>query len=348
MIECGYAMVVLLLTGFIILDGWDIGAGLLHFAVGRTEAERGEVIRAIGPLWLWHEVWLVSLGGVLFAAFPSVLASAFAGFYLALFLLLWSIILRGVALEVRGLVHDPLWREAWDFAFAVASLLLAVLLGAALGNILRGVPLSAAGTFTLSFFTNFSARGHVGILDWYTLSIAAFFVTLLAAHGAAYLALKTIGPVYDRSARLARWLWLAVIFLVIVSGAETAAVRPELFAGIARRPLAWLEVATFAAGAALAVIGQWRRRARSAFVGSCTFIASLMAAGATGVFPVMLKSTLDPAASITAFTGATDRASLRLALIWWPFAFVLALAYALFVYRHYRDKGPADSHEPGY
>jgi len=348
MVELAYAIVVLLLTGFVILDGWDIGAGLIHFAVGRNEAERGLVIRAIGPLWVWHEVWLVALGGVLFAAFPAVLASAFAGFYLALFLLLWSLILRGVALEVRGLVRDPLWREAWDFAFAVASLLLALLIGAALGNVLRGVPLGASGDFTLAFFTNFRVQGTVGILDWYTLSIAGFFVTLLGAHGASYLAVKTTGPVHDRSERLARWLWFAVLALLVVTCAETAVVRPELFAGIGRRPLAWLPAGVFGAGTALAVIGQWRRRERAAFLGSCLLIGGLMAAGAAGIYPVMLKSTLDPAASITAAGGATDAAGLRVALLWWPLAFGLAVSYALIVYRHYRGKVPATDSGPGY
>jgi cytochrome bd ubiquinol oxidase subunit II len=347
-IETWYAIFVLMLTAFVVLDGWDIGAGLLHFVVGRTEAERGLVISAIGPLWIWNEVWLIGLGGVLFAAFPIVMASAFAGFYLALFLLLWSLILRGIALEVRGLVRDPLWREAWDFAFAVANLLLAVLIGTALGNLIRGVPLDHSGKFTLAFFTNFRARGSVGILDWYTLSIALFFTVLLAAHGAAYLTLKTEGPVHDRSARLARWLWLAVIALLLVTSGETVAVRPELFTGLTHRPPGWLAIGGFAVGAGLAVGGQWRRRELLAFVGSCLFIGSLMAAGAIGVFPVMLQSTLDRGDSITAYRGAADPHGLQLALLWWPVAFVLSLAYFIFIYRNYRGKVRAGNDSQGY
>jgi len=272
-----------------------------------------------------------------------VMASAFAGFYLALFLLLWSLILRGVAIEVRGHVRDPLWREAWDFAFAVANILLAVLIGTALGNLIRGVPLDHAGKFTLPFFTDFGARGKVGILDWYTLSIAGFFTVLLAAHGASYLTLKTAGPVHDRSERLARWLWLGVVALLIVTSGETAAVRPELFAGIAHRPLGWLAVASFTAGTALAIVGQWRRRELPAFVGSCVLIGSLMAAGATGLFPVMLHSTLDRADSITAYNGAAELHGLRLALVWWPVAFALALTYFIFIHRNYRGKVNAGS-----
>ncbi|MGA2693728.1 MAG: cytochrome d ubiquinol oxidase subunit II [Opitutaceae bacterium] len=348
MIEASYAILVLMLTAFLVLEGWDFGAGLLHFVVGRNERDRGVVIAAIGPLWIWHEVWLVAFGGMTFVFFPAVMASAFAGYYLALFLLLWCLILRGVAIEARGHMRDALWREAWDFAFATSNLLLSVLIGVALGNVIRGEPLDADGNFTLSFFTDFGVHGEVGILDWYTISIGIFTVALFAAHGASYLAWRTEGTVHDRSERLARCLWPAVLTLLLGTAVETARVRQELFTGMIHRPLAWLALACVAGGGLAALVGQWRRRESAAVAGSCVLISGLMAAGAVGVFPVMLHSTLAAGDSVTAYRGAADARGLRLALSWWPVAFVLAVSYFVFVFRYYRGKVRADTDAQGY
>lgn len=343
MVEISYFILVGMLTVFLILEGWDFGAGLLHFAVGRNEAERGVVISALGPLWVWHEVWLVAFGGMTFVAFPGALASSFSGFYLALFLVLWCLIVRGVALEVRSLSTDPLWREGWDFAFAVANLLLAILVGAALGNVIRGVPLAADGTFTLPFFTSFGVHGQVGILDWYTLTCALFSLALFAAHGASYLTLKTLGPVHDRSERLAQRLWPVVAVLLAGATVATAVVRPEMLLGMLHRPLGWLGALGAAGGGITALVGQRRRRERAAFAGSCTLIAGLMLAGAAGVFPVLLHSTLVPDHSLTAYTEATDRHGMILMLVWWPFAMVLAIGYFIFISRNYRGKVQPDA-----
>jgi cytochrome d ubiquinol oxidase subunit II len=347
MVEIWYAVLVFMLTAFLVLEGWDFGAGLLHFIVGRNESDRGVVIAAIGPLWIWHEVWLVGFAGMTLATFPAVLASAFAGFYLALFLLLWCLILRGVAIEVRAHSRDPLWREGWDFVFACANLLLALLIGVALGNVIRGVPLDSAGDFTLPFFTDFRPWGRVGILDWYTVSIGIFVVLLFAVHGASYLALKTAGPVHDRSERLARALWPVVLLLLLVTTAETRSVRPDLFTGMMHRPAGWLAMAGVVVGGFTALAGQWRRRELASFSGSCVLIASLMAAGAAGVFPAMLRSTLAPGATITAYSGAADEHGLRLALIWWPIALALAGSYFAFIWRHYRGKVNAATDRQG-
>src|ERR1700740_2036386 len=174
MIATWYAIVSAMLIIYIALDGRNFGAGMLHRVVARTPEERRQVIAAIGPLWSWHEVWLVGFGGTLLAIFPRLLASAFAGYYLALMLILWGLILRGISVEVRGHIDNPLWQEFWDFVFAFANFLLAILFGAAAGNLVRGVPLDAKGNFSMAFFTDFSPRGYVGLLDWYTVSIAIF------------------------------------------------------------------------------------------------------------------------------------------------------------------------------
>src|SRR5881628_2529231 len=184
MVELWFAIVAIMLTLYVVLDGFDLGAGALHLAVARTNPERRQVLAAIGPYWDGNEVWLLATGGALFVAFPKVLAAGLSGFYFAIFLVLWCLILRGISIEFRGHVADPLWRGFWDVTLAAASALLAVFFGAALGNLLRGVPLTSDGWFGLTLFTDFSARPPVGILDWYTVSVGVFSLVALSLHGA--------------------------------------------------------------------------------------------------------------------------------------------------------------------
>jgi cytochrome bd-type quinol oxidase subunit 2 len=153
MAELWFGLLCFLLTIFVVLDGWNIGAGVLHLIAGRTASERREIIAAIGPSWSWHEVWLIAFGGTFLLAFPKVMATSFAGFYLALWFVLWAFILRSVSIEVGGHIFDRLWQSWWDFVFAVSSVVLAVLFGAALGNVIRGVPLDESGKFSMSLFT---------------------------------------------------------------------------------------------------------------------------------------------------------------------------------------------------
>ncbi len=187
------------LTAYVVLDGFDFGAGLLHLSWRRTDAERRQVLAAIGPFWDGNEVWLLAAGGVLFLAFPRVLASGLSGFYLAIMLVLWVLILRGIAIEFRSHVDDGMWRSFWDAAFWLASTLAPVLLGAALGNLVRGVPLDANGWFSLALFDSFSPRGALGILDWYTTLAGVLALVAIAHHGALFLAWKTDGAVRERS-----------------------------------------------------------------------------------------------------------------------------------------------------
>ena len=174
MIAAWYGIAGFMLIVYVVLDGRNFGAGMLHWLVAQTPEERRQVIAAIGPLWSWHEVWLVGFGGTVLAVFPKLLASAFAGYYLALFLILWCLILRGISLEVGGHINDRMWQGFWDFVFVLANTLLAILFGAAAGNMARGVPLASDGTFSMAFFTDFTPRGDVGLLDWYTVSVALF------------------------------------------------------------------------------------------------------------------------------------------------------------------------------
>jgi cytochrome d ubiquinol oxidase subunit II len=338
MVEVWFAILCLMLSAYAVMDGWNIGCGVVQFLVARTPAERRQVISAIGPLWTWHEVWLVASGGVLFVAFPSVLAVALPGFYLAVFALLWCLVGRGVSLEFGGHIDDPMWRNFWDVVFSVMNVLIAVLLGAALGNLLRGLPIGPTGRFSLAFFTDFRPHHEVGILDWYTIAAAVFTVVCLAAHGASYLAWRTEGLVHERSLVLARQLWLAVFVLMPAITVATAVVRPELFAGMMSRPLAWLAVAVAIAGSLAVVIGQRRRIDLLNFGGGCAFILGLLAAAAASTFPVMLHSTLDPQYSITAHAAAVGGPGLGIASLWWPVAMALSIGYGVYVFRQFRAK----------
>src|SRR5262245_48666927 len=169
-----FAIVVGMLAVYTVLDGFDLGVGTLHRFVARTDQERRTVLAAIGPVWDGNEVWLIAAGGVLFMAFPRTYSTAFSGFYMALMIVLWLLILRGVAIEFRSHQENPLWREFWDTVFSIASALLAVVFGAALGNIVRGVPLDQNGLSGMPLFTNFLPGKDSGILDWYTTLVGLF------------------------------------------------------------------------------------------------------------------------------------------------------------------------------
>jgi cytochrome d ubiquinol oxidase subunit II len=327
-----------MLATYAVLEGASIGTGMLQYVVGKTDAERRMVIAAIGPLWSWNEVWLVSFGATLFMAFPTVFAASFAGFYLAFFLVLWALIVRGMAIEVSGHLDDPMWRTAWHVAFVAANIVLAILIGAALGNLARGVPLGADGKCSMAFFTHFGVRGDVGILDWYTISLAIFFAATFAAHGATALVLKTEGVLNSRSLALAQRLWMLVPALAILVSVETWFVRSDLLSGMVHQPIAWLGLLMSLAGLGTVWTGLRFRREPQAAIGSSAFIAGLIAAGSAGSFPVMLRSTLGDNYSLTAYQSAAGGYGLAVAAVWWPLALTLSIGYFAFVYWHYRGK----------
>jgi cytochrome d ubiquinol oxidase subunit II len=350
MVEAWFAIFWFAVVAYAVLDGGNLGAAALRPFVTTGPDERLQVLEAIRPLWSWHEVWLIAAGGALVLAFPSVFAAAFAGYYLALFVLLWLLVLRGISLEVGRHVEDALWRTACDFVFTGSSALLVAVLGLAIGNIIRGVPLDAQGAFHLAFFTDFGVRGDVGLIDWYTLSFAAFWCALVAAHGTTFLALTTAGPVRERSRAAARRLWPVVLVLAVVVVAETRVVRPDVWSSLGSRPLALFFVAVAAAGAFAVASGTYGRPSRPdrrAHAGSCLLIAGLLAARAAAGFPVLLHSTIDPADSVTAYAAATRHESLVIALVWFTPALLLALLWGGVVSRRLRSRvrPPRQTHE---
>jgi cytochrome d ubiquinol oxidase subunit II len=336
--ELWFALVAITLTLYVMLDGYDLGAGALHFLVTRTPEERRVVLGAVGPLWDANEVWLLAAGGSLFVAFPRVLASGLSGFYLAIFLVIWCLILRAISIEFRGHLSEPLWRSFWDAGFTLSSTLLPVLLGAALGNVIRGVPLDADGWFHLTLFTTFQPRDPVGILDWYTVLTGAYAWITLAAHGAAFLAWRTEGPVHDRSRGLALRLLIAVAVLWIPVTLATVRVNPDLLAAFPHRPLAWLAIGVAAAGLAGSILMTARRRDLPAFLGSSAWIAGMLGATAACQYPILLRSTGDIARSITAQAGGATPQSLGVAISWWWVGFLLAIVYLAVLFRVYRRR----------
>jgi cytochrome d ubiquinol oxidase subunit II len=246
--------------------------------------------------------------------------------------------LRGVSIEVGGHLRDRQWQQFWDVVFAVANIALAIIFGAALGNVIRGVPVDASGRFSLALFSDFGVRGEVGILDWYTLSTAAETLVLLAAHGATYLTLKTTGMVHDRANRIAGRCWIVAAAGFVGMSIETWIVRPALFDHVLARPPGWLAIVVLVAGIAAVIRGRLRRHELLAFAGSVAIFVGLLVGLAVGVFPVLLRSTLDETHSVTVAQAASSNEGLGLALIWWPISLVLAIVYFAFIARQFRGK----------
>jgi cytochrome bd ubiquinol oxidase subunit II len=336
-----------MLAAYAVLDGFDFGVGAIHRIVARTDEERRTVLAAIGPIWDGNEVWLIAAGGVLFMAFPKVYATAFSGFYMALMVVLWLLILRGVAIELRSHQDHPLWREFWDTVFMLASALLAVVFGTTLGNLIRGVPLGADGLRGMPLFTNFTIGRQPGILDWYTTLVGLFTLAALAVHGALFLAWRTTGPVRERSLALAREAWKAALVLWIAATAATLWVRPEVVSGLASRPWALLFVAVAIAGAWGTYHFPRRGQELAAFASSSAFLLGMLAATLAGQYPFWLRSTLDPSYSLTALNSASDHYGLHVALTWWTVGIALVAVYFTFLFRWIWGKVGVD-HQPSY
>jgi cytochrome d ubiquinol oxidase subunit II len=327
-----------MLAFYAVLDGFDFGVGAIHRIVARNDEERRTVLAAIGPIWDGNEVWLIAAGGVLFMAFPNVYATAFSGFYMALIVVLWLLILRGVAIELRSHQDHPLWREFWDTVFMLASALLAVVFGTTLGNLIRGVPLGEEGLRGMPLFTNFLIGRAPGILDWYTGLVGLFTLATLSVHGALYLAWRTTGPVRERSVAFALEAWKAALVLWVAATTATAWVRPEVFTGLVARPWAFAFVALSIAGAWGAIRFMQSGRDLAAFLSSSAFLLGMLAATLAGQYPFWLRSTLDPSHSLTALNSASDHYGLRVALTWWPVGIALVAVYFTFLFRWMRGK----------
>jgi cytochrome d ubiquinol oxidase subunit II len=337
-------VVALMITVYVVLDGFDLGAGALHLLVGRKEEERRLVIRSIGPVWDGNEVWLLAGGGVLYFAFPKLYASSFSGFYLPLMIVLWLLILRGASIELRNHLDSPLWKPFWDVVFFGASGLLAVFYGAALGNVVRGVPLEPSGYFFLPLWSDFgfgpagvhSPQG--GILDWYTILVGLLALSTLVMHGGKWLMLKNEGEVNRRSRAAADFAWWSTVLLVAVVTAATFRIQPQVAANFAAAP--WGFVFPLLAVAGLAGC-RWLRAPHqelAGFLSSALYIVGMLTSAAFGIFPYVLPSSTNPELGLTVYNVAAAEYGLTVGLYWWIPGIILASAYFVFVYRRFAGK----------
>jgi cytochrome d ubiquinol oxidase subunit II len=323
-----FVLLAFTLAMYAILDGFDLGLGTLHLLLGRTREERERLIDTIGPIWNGNEVWLLAAGGSMVVAFPNLYAASFSGFYLALMLVLWLLLLRGLGIEFRHQIHHPMWEDAWDVVFAIASTLLALLLGVALANVLRGVPLDANGEFRGTFTVLLSPFAILGGL----LSVAT-----LALHGACWAALRTDGDLQARARRFASALWIpAAVLLIAIVGASFV-VRPGFSGNFTTHPL--LFVFPLSAIAALGTnrIAISRGLARRAFIGSSAYIAAVLASVAAGLYPVLLPASGDGTA-LDIYNAAAPPQSLRIAMAVYLAGLAIVSVYLVAVYRVWRGK----------
>lgn len=328
-----------LLTGYAIFDGIDLGVGALHLLLGKNDAERRTNFNAIGPFWFGYEVWLLVAGGSMVAAFPRLYAASFSGFYLVLTLVLWLLIARGTAIEFRSHVSSSMWRDFWDFAFSGASVLLAILFGAAVGNVIRGVPLDASGNFQGSF---------VLALNPYAILIGVLSVTFLAMHGGAFLAFRTEG---DQQARARLWasrLWFAAVALTLAATGASFAARPGLGANFTSFPLLLILPLLGAAALAAVLLFLRRREDGRAVVASSVSIAALMGTAGASLYPLLLPALGRPERGLDIFNAASPHHNLETALAITVVAMSLVIGYNIYIHRVFRGTVEVQPDEHGY
>jgi cytochrome d ubiquinol oxidase subunit II len=331
-------IVALMLTVYAVLDGFDLGVGIVYLWVARSEAERRQAMRSIGPVWDGNEVWLLAAGGTLFFAFPLLYASAFSGFYLPLMMVLWLIILRGVIIELRSHSSDAVWRAFFDGLFCFASVLLAIFFGAALANVVRGVPIGPDGYFFLPLWTNFKTGSNPGILDWYTVLGGLISLTALSLHGAIYLALKTQGNLAARAQQVARWAWMAAALLTAAGVPATIVARPESLKNYTAHPIAFVIPLIGAACIGAIRVTMSRQSGLTCFLCSCGYLASVLIGAATGLFPALLPAVGGQGHDLTIERTISGAYGLHVGLIWWGLGIFLALLYTVIVYGSFRGK----------
>ncbi|MDF2701437.1 MAG: cydB: cytochrome d ubiquinol oxidase, subunit [Rubrobacteraceae bacterium] len=333
-----FIAVALMITLYVLLDGFDLGAGTIHLFAAKNEQERRTILRAIGPVWDGNEVWLIAGGGTLFFAFPILYASSFSGFYLPLIIVLWLLIIRGLSIELRGHINDPLWASFWDGMFFIGSTLLAIFFGAALGNVVRGVPLDEDGYFFQPLWTDFSPFSEPsGILDWYTVLMGLLALTTLVVHGANYIAVKTENRLNARSRRISRFAWVALVVLTVLGTIATFWVSPWMLESFGARPYGYVLPLVAVAGLIGMIVFNVRERDREAFLASSAYIVGMLTSTVFAVYPRVLPA-VNPENSLTITNAAASDYGQAVGLIWWSIGMVLAVVYFVVIYRLFRGK----------
>ena len=337
-----FMIVAVMVAAYVVLDGFDLGAGVIYLGAARTPDERTRILRAIGPVWDGNEVWLLAAGGTLYFAFPLLYASSFSGFYLPLMMVLWLLMLRGIGIEFRAHMENPVWRGFFDVVFCVSSILLAIFFGAALGNVVRGVPLGPDSYFFEPLWTNFRVGINNGILDWYTVLTGVIALVTLTAHGSLYIALKTEGDLNRRARAVALWMWPLQVVLTVAGLVATISIRPVVLDNYKQHLIGFLIPAIVYA--ALAVMIHAIRRGpdpakeRLAFLASAVYIVGMLVGAAFALYPVVLPASTDPARNLTIYNTAAGHHGLTVGFTWWTLGAILSVTYFVFLFRKFRGK----------
>jgi len=323
-----FLLIGVLLAGYAILDGFDLGVGVLHL-FARSERERRTYLNAIGPVWDGNEVWLLTAVGAMFAAFPVVYATVFSGLYVAFMLVLLVLIVRAVSLEFRHQVDHPRWRRVWDWAFGLSSLGASVLFGVAIGNVLHGLPIAADGGLEIPF---------LALLSPYALLIGVLTLSLFVLHGAVYMALKTDGELRERMVRWISRSWRGTVLLYFVAAVTTYIVSRHLFDGVVRNPLFWVALPLLVAAIGYTAFATHARNHGWAFVASALTIALMIGIMGLSLYPQMVPSSMDPASSLTIYNASSTPRTLTAMLVIALIGVPAVLAYSAWIYRIFAGK----------
>jgi len=332
--EIWFVLLGVLLAGYAILDGFDLGVGILHLGA-RTDHERRVMMNSIGPLWDGNEVWLVTFGGALFAAFPNAYATIFSGFYVAFMILLFALIFRAVSMEFRSKTDSPAWRRFWDYSFFGSSTLATFLFGVAVGNAMVGIPIGQNMEFQGRF---------LDLIRPYPLLVGAFTVAMFAMHGAIYLYLKTEGEIQER---VEKWMWSGFgcfMMLYMLTTIFTFVAVPNAAGNFQKHPWAWVVVVLNVAAIANIPRAIYLGRPGYAFLSSCCTIAAFVFLFSIELMPNLVASSVRPDYSLTIYNAASSAKTLTIMLIIAVLGMPFVLAYTAVIYWVFRGKVQIGSH----
>lgn len=341
-------IVAVMVAMYVVFDGFDIGVGILYPFLARTEQDRRVMFRSIGPVWDGNEVWLLAGGGTLYFAFPLLYASAFSGFYLPLMIVLWLLIGRGISIELRMHINNGVWRSFFDGLFFLSSALLAIFLGAALANVIRGVPLNADHYFFLPLWTNWRVGPSPGILDWYTVIGGVVALVALTVHGALWLATKAPGELEERASRFARIAWIALCVVTVISLPATILVRHSTLDNYNRHPILFLIPVLVMLSLAGVRVFSGRKDHLKAFLSSCLYLVIMLVGACVGLYPTVLPSSADAAADLNIGNSLSGPYTTHVGLVWWGFGMMLAAGYIATSYTVLRGKVSAEDEGYGH
>lgn len=344
-----YVVLIGILATYLVLDGYDFGAGIIHLFFAKTEKDKKAITNAIGPFWDANEVWLIAAGGVLFYAFPTLYAASFSGFYLPLMMILWLLIFRAVGLELRGQIHNHMWEAVWDKAFGIASLLLALFFGMALGNVVRGVNLgmvvNGVSTQEPHFFflplwnpTLSPVDSELGIIDWFTLFLGVVSVVALMIHGANWIIYKTNSSLNTQLKEMIYKMNFVLLALVIVSLSVWHIIEKEPFHNFLNNPILFIfPLITFVGLFGLFKIKTFKKDG-TGFLFSSLFLVGGFTSTTASIFPVVLPSTNKVNPSLTIYNVANGEYALSVGVYWFAIALVLVIGYFIIQYKVFNGK----------